>query len=268
MLAISNITTSLICFFILTIPQDLLASNMSLTHSPSTPKDTVATPVNKKSVPNGIGKKISPSMNRGNNKPTTASLYKPPKGMGRPWPTQGGGTRSQSNCNPQLAVLAPADHTGLTQSHQPNLYWYVSDICPGTFVFTLLEEEGIAPLIERSLEAPQQPGIQKLSLHDLNQHLKIGKRYQWSIALIVDPNHRSKDIVAMGGIARISDSIGKKDSEVLKKKTDAETYLESGFWYDGIEALSEKIEENQNAEVTAQRKKLIHLVGLKDIVTP
>ena len=98
---------------LLTLPVTVMAANErsadTMTKDGNAPLVVVAKPT---ASPMSSEKKQS-----GDNqteKKMTAPLYTPPKGMGRPWPTQGGGTRGSATCNPTLAVLAPNDHSGLT----------------------------------------------------------------------------------------------------------------------------------------------------------
>lgn len=200
-------------------------------------------------------------------KKLTSPIYTPPKGMGRPWPTQGGGTRGGTTCNPTLAVLAPKDHTGLTLEEQPSLYWYISESCQHSIELTITEEDAIAPLLEHQLPAPPHPGIQKVNLGNFPIHLKIGKRYQWSIAMVLDPAHRSKDIVAIGGIARVSSSSnqGMQLDQVHSTGT-TENFLMAGLWYDALESLSRKIEQAPTQELTDQRTTLLKQVQLDQIL--
>ncbi len=194
------------------------------------------------------------------------AVYKPPR-RGRPWRTQGGGTRGQDNCAPSIAVLAPNDHTGLTGQEQPSLYWFTSAVCATAIEFTIMEERGVAPLLEVQLPAPTQPGIQKVNLADHEIRLEKGKRYQWSVALVYDPQHRSKDVVAMGGIERmdpsaeVSDDLAKASFEQVP-----EVYTEAGLWYDAVMAISDLIDTtSNNVDLRKQRASLLKQVQLREV---
>lgn len=212
-------------------------------------------------------KSAKPSQTIQSEKSITSTTYTPPKGMGRPWPTQGGGTRGNTMCNPTLAILAPHDHTGLTLDEQPTLYWFISKSCQESFEVTITEEDTIAPLLEQRLSSPSHPGIQKVNLRDLNLRLEVGKRYQWSIAMVVDPAHRSKDIVAIGGIARVSPSShqGNQLNQVGSQET-TERFLQAGLWYDAVGSLSEKIEQEPTQALKEQRAALLKQVHLDNIL--
>src|SRR5438094_828534 len=60
-----------------------------------------------------------------------------------------------------LRVLAP-DHVGFTVKSEPTLYWYLSKVTTIPVEFTLVDTRKISPVVEKSLPAPRQPGVQKI----------------------------------------------------------------------------------------------------------
>ena len=190
--------------------------------------------------------------------------YKPPRGIGRPWPTEGGGTRGPGTSLPAIAVLAPDTHTGLTTREQPTLYWFISVLDRTPIEFTLIHERGIHPLVETRLKAPDEPGLQRVALADLGVRLAVGERYQWSIALVRDPQHRSKDIVAMGGIKRIepSEMVSARVANTAEMEAPG-IYAEMGLWYEALTAVSELIAADPtNRNLRRQRAALLEQVRL------
>src|SRR5262245_27846934 len=145
--------------------------------------------------------------------PARPLIYKPPLGLGAPGGLVAGGSRGANTClaaSPgdrnttlTLSVLAPTDHVGLTVQEQPSLYWYLSAATSCRVEVTLTDEQTIEPLLELSFSPPFHPGMQRVRLADHGVHLAPGVQYQWAVALVPDPDHRSKDIVAMGAIRRI-----------------------------------------------------------------
>jgi hypothetical protein len=163
-------------------------------------------------------------------------------------------------------VLAP-DHVGLTTQAQPSLYWYLSQPTTSPIEFTVIDAQGISPLLETRLQSPTRPGIQQVRLADYGVRLKTGMKYHWFVVLIPDRHSRSKDVVAGGLIERI------EPSEVLRIKLaqagKAQTphiYAEAGLWYDAVAAISGQIETASNAQnLRQQRAALLEQVGLQDI---
>ncbi len=193
-------------------------------------------------------------------------VYKPPR-RGAPAPGRrvGGGTRGTNKSLPVISVLAP-DHTGLTVQEQPALYWFASAVVDAPIELTVIDEKGIQPVLETRLAPPTQPGVQRVRLADYGIRLTAGERYQWSIALVLDPEHRSKDITAIGAIKRI------KRSEVKSTLTDVANteapyrYADAGLWYDAVMAISDLIDAApEDLDLRSQRAGLLEQVGLSEV---
>ena len=191
-----------------------------------------------------------------------ALIYKPPL-RGAPRTRVGGGTRGAGDNLPVLSVLAP-DHTGLTTTAQPTLYWYLSRPTAVHLEVSLITDDKIEPILEINQSAPQTAGIHSLSLADKGISLEPGVMYQWSVALVPDPQQRSRDIMASGTIQRVP-----PDASLARKLSAAPTvdrsqiYLEAGMWYDGLDALNAQIDAHpQNMALLAQRVSLLNQIGL------
>ena len=215
------------------------------------------------------GERSSPKAKRPTKpKVTTVSVpvYNPPnRGSPAPGRRVAGGTRGAGKTLPLVAVLAPG-HTGLTIQEQPALYWFVSKVVTVPVEFTLIDENGITPVFEARIAPPVQPGVQRVQLTDSGVRLAPEERYQWSIALVLDPEHRSKDIIAMGAIERINRA--ETDAMRLEDATKAEAafrYAEAGLWYDALMAISELIETAPaDQDLRKQRAALLDQVGLSE----
>jgi Domain of Unknown Function (DUF928) len=193
-------------------------------------------------------------------------VYKPPK-RGAPGGRVGGGTRGDSDAHLTTHVLAPGQVRGLTSQEQPDLYWYVSKVTEVPIEFTLIDEDGIDPLVETRLPSPIQPGIQRIRLSDFGVRLSPEKMYRWSVALILDPEHRSKDIVAS---ARIQRALPSEIPTTRLEQADAveATFIhaEAGLWYDAIAAISQAIREAPEESHFQQiREALLEQVALEEV---
>jgi hypothetical protein len=191
---------------------------------------------------------------------SSGPVYKPPV-RGAPGGRVGGGTRG-SDQTFVLSVVAP-NHTGLTTREQPELFWYLSKSISTPMEFTLMDDQGIKPLVETSLGVPSQPGIQRVRLKDYGVRLEPGKHYEWFVALVVDPKSRSKDVLAGGAIERI------EQPEAQPAMSDADLarfYADHGIWYDAIAAVSNLIEATPNDSVLRrQRASLLEQADLHEI---
>ena len=192
-------------------------------------------------------------------------MYKPPP-RGAPGGRVGGSSRGIGDGLPMLSVLAP-DHTGLTTQEQPSLYWYLSKPTTYPVELTIIDDQTIQPLLEKRIGGPIQPGVQRVRLADYSLRLSPGVLYRWSVALVVDADNRSRDILAGGFIQRIA------LPEVLPAKLAragmAQTphiYAEAGLWYDALTAISDLIDTSPNAPaLRQQRAALLEQVGLSEI---
>lgn len=214
------------------------------------------------------------------NKPavvTPTPVYKPPLGLGAPSGLVAGGSRGadiclaaglgKKNTTLTLSVLAPADHVGLTVQEQPSLYWYLSAATNCQVEVTLTDEQTVEPLLELKLDPPTTPGLQRVRLIDYGVRLSPGVRYQWAVALVPDPDHRSKDIIATGGIKRTETTEALQAKLVWANKTEVTAiYAEAGLWYDTVAAISDLIATApQGSALRTQRAALLEQVRLSEI---
>lgn len=145
-------------------------------------------------------------------------LYQPPR-RGAPNIRVGGGTRGLNGDKPVVHVFAP-NHVGLTISEQPSLSWYISKPSKMKLEILVIDEEGIDPLLELTLDSKDlKKGIQNINLAEHGVKLKPNVKYQWSVVLIAEEGHRSNDIVSSGMIERraikksLKEKLAKANSE-------------------------------------------------------
>ncbi len=196
---------------------------------------------------------------------TKTLFYQPPRGLGAPSAGRrvGGGTRGTNKSVPVLSVLAPG-HTGLTVREQPDLYWFASDVVTNPVELTLTLEKGDAPLLEKPLAVPVKAGIQRVRLSDYGVKLIPGERYTWSIALVLDPKRRSKDIIAVGTIERVERTDMNPAFLAAAPTTDAlYRFAADGLWYDAVMAISELIESSPSD--MSLRKHRVELLDQADL---
>jgi hypothetical protein len=166
---------------------------------------------------------------------------------------------------PFIAALVP-DHTGLTTSAQPTLYWYLSKPTTYKVQFTLIDDKGIEPIIEEYLKDVGE-GIHSIKLSDYRQTLLLGIEYQWFVSIVRDRDQRSKDILATGMIRRTEAPEIVADAMKAGRTGAYYVYAEHGIWYDALSAISELIEENPHDKfLESQRASLLKQVGLPEIV--
>jgi hypothetical protein len=177
----------------------------------------------------------------------------------------GGATRGWGDVELPLTVAIAPDHTGLTASSAPTLYWFLSHSIASPVVLTVIEDEAIAPLIERQIGAGT-PGLHRFSLREHGISLKPDTEYEWSVAIVLDPLDRSRDVVAQGNL-RIADNapalVGR-----LQNMTGTDlgaALMGHGLFYDAFDALAEEIGRSPEQRPRALRRALLEQIGLPEV---
>jgi Domain of Unknown Function (DUF928) len=197
--------------------------------------------------------------------PASVPVYTPPK-RGAPGGRIGGGTRGTQREVFMLSVLAP-DHSGFTTREQPTLYWFISSSTSLPVELTVMDPQGVQPILETRLPAPVAAGVHRIRLSDYNVRLAPGGAYRWFVSVVPDADRRSKDITAGGAIERVEMPEGLKAKVGQAPKSDLPSlYGEAGLWYDTVAAISELIEAApQDQSLRKQRTALLAQVGLTGI---
>jgi len=197
--------------------------------------------------------------------PISLPVYQPPL-RGAPGGRVGGGTRGMGEELIALLALAP-NHVALTVQEQPVLYWYLSKPAKYPVELTITIEKDTQPLLEKRIPLPSRAGIYPLRLSDFDIRLSTGIPYRWFLALIPDPDRRSRDIVAGAIIERVETPETLR-SRLLKASREEfpNIYAESGIWYDAVMAVSNLIDDAPgNPVFHRQRAALLEQVGLSAV---
>ena len=182
-------------------------------------------------------------------------LYKPPL-RGAPGGRVGGASRSAVRLTaplPRVELLAPADHTGLTASATPTLYFFVSRPVAVPAQFTISAPSQPAPVLEVAIPSPPAAGFYPLRLADYRVRLQPGIAYTWSVSLVLDPNAWSRNIVASATILYDPQAGG-----LTAGGAGAAALAGAGLWYDAVAAAA----QGQNLDRHAALDALTREVGL------
>jgi Domain of Unknown Function (DUF928) len=190
--------------------------------------------------------------------------YKPPP-RGAPGGRVGGASRGTYRTAaplPRIEPLAPEEHTGLSANPAPDLYFYASGPVYWPTRFTISEPMQPAPVIDAAITPPRSAGIYVLHVADYHVRLRPGVIYTWSVAAIIDPKARSRDLVATASLM-----LGTPDPAVAAAVRAAppvqraDLFAQAGFWYDAVSAAAEAAPSDRDAALDA----LMSEVGL---ITP
>jgi hypothetical protein len=192
-------------------------------------------------------------------------VYKPPL-RGSPGGRVGGGTRGASLEAPvSLSVLVP-DHVGITLKNQPHLYWFISRKTTHPIEVTITEKDAVKPVLEARLKPLEKAGFQCIRLEDHGVQLRQNVPYKWFVAVVTDPDRRSRDILSGGMIEVLSPSadLSARLSQTPKAKQPF-VLAEEGVWYDALAGLSDRIDASpKNLSLRKQRAALLDQVGLNE----
>ena len=170
-----------------------------------------------------------------------------------------GGSIRGADSELSVAVLAPAQ-IAVTIQDSPALYWFASDVISDPVELVLVLEGGEVPLIEVVLEPPLVAGIHRFGIPD-DIHLEQGRTYQWSIAVVPDPDSRSNDVFASALMTRVPAPAGL--SSIGNSQGRANWLASNGIWYDAISELSDTKDSSFPARLL--RARLLQQVGLSEI---
>lgn len=189
-----------------------------------------------------------------------------PPNRGSPMARLGGATRSASSgALPRIEALVP-EEPGWTLREDPVLYWYLSKPTDVRIDFVLLRLDPLEPVVEATLPAPKQPGVQRIALADHGVKLSPGVAYQWLVKLVPDPADRSYDRVVGGGLERVSAPTDLASALDDPQTSRAHALAKDGIWYDAVDVLSTGIESDPgNRTLWNQRAALFEQVGLPEL---
>jgi len=190
----------------------------------------------------------------------------PMMGLGGPSVRMGGFVRSVGQDGNSLAsveVLSP-EHVGWTSKASPTLYWRLSAATELPVEIVISDDESLEPLLETRLTGPQAAGIHALSLAELGLELSAETPYRWSVSLVVDDEHRSKDRFAGSALLyRPAAGASAADLASAGPGQAAHRYAARGYWYDAFDQLTLWWEaEPRSARLLEHRAALLEQVGL------
>ncbi len=218
-----------------------------------------------------VGPNFTPSVRSQNR----ATSFEPPPGRDIPrGGTAGGGSRSVGNaCSPSksgvsatLTALSPGGQLGLTQSSRPKFLVYVPQTSAQTMEFSLFDDK-MNGVYQMNLPVSNRTGLVSIELPENAPSLVKDKPYYWTVALVCNPNERTKDMVVGGWIehSELNDSL-KQELAKARGLERASLYAQKGFWYDAVNTLVEMQQtEPGNLAIAASWAELLKSVGLDAI---
>lgn len=179
-----------------------------------------------------------------------------PIGMGAPSGRVDAGSRGDGDEVASLYVIAP-ENIGLSGRSQPLLYWFQTAPAALPFEISILKPNDPTPVLRVRQSKATTGGFHHLDLAEHGVQLAPGVDYQWVVALVRDPQSRSRDIVSSGWI-RYTPARDKEEG-----RADATSLAAAGLWYDTVSALFAQISARPgDVQLAADRRDLFAQVGL------
>ncbi len=193
-----------------------------------------------------------------------APAYSAPPDRGAPERRVGGATRRPVE-PVEVVALAP-DHLGRTRVPSPTLYWRTTRDAGSRVDFSLaarLSDGRLAPVLETTIAPQAEAGIGSLSLAEHGVELEPGVVYRWYVAVVSDPDRRSRDVVAGAAVQRIA----RMPAHLVPGVEAAGIYASEGFWYDALGAVQTALADPPGSpdapdDLRAARRSLLAQVGI------
>jgi hypothetical protein len=186
--------------------------------------------------------------------PPGEPAYKPPP-RGAPGGRVGGASRGTIKATvplPTIDLLAPDEHTGLTTSATPILYFFVSQPIAWPTQFTISTATQSRPILEVNISAPRAAGVYPIRTADYPVRLEPGVLYTWSVSVILNPKARSRDIVASASLLRTTaEPTIAAALRAAPPDRRAALFAQAGLWYDAVAAAAEMAGLDRHAALDA-----------------
>lgn len=192
-----------------------------------------------------------------------AADFKPPM-RGAPDVRIGGGSRAVTMQLAKINLFAPKT-AGMTAVESPVLYWHLSKAIATTVEIKLLAAGVDKPVLLLS-SSGMGAGLHPFNLAEYGIKLQAGMTYTWQTAIVWDAAQRGKDTLNSATIqysppaAEVREQMSKADAA-----TRARLWMEKGFGYDAIAAISASIEANpEQLNLHETRAALLEQLGQVD----
>jgi hypothetical protein len=130
--------------------------------------------------------------------------------------------------------------------------------------FTLVDPDAIDPVLDVTLPGPFAAGFHTTPLARHGGRLEVGKRYDWYVAVMPDPERRSSDSVARGAVRRVSEP--ELESQLAGADSERALLLlaSAGIWYEAMDTAQQRVEQRPDDPTTrAERDALLTQVGIE-----
>jgi len=174
------------------------------------------------------------------------------------WMRQFGAVRAAPGAA-KVSARAPGDHTGLTLSRTPRLWWYLEQRTDLPVQLTIVDGEAIEPLVRVELPGPHAAGLHAFDLSAQGVTLAPGVDYRWFVSVVVDPDRPSRNPVSAGSLRVAADADARRQTvSSAAAPARGNTLAELGLWYDAFDFYASLAAAHPEVErLAAYRDRLI-----------
>jgi hypothetical protein len=178
-----------------------------------------------------------------------------------PMTTRYGGRRGENQDGGFITIVAP-QQAGIADQASPCIYFFFTQATSRDVEIAITRDGEIDPCFETRLTGISA-GLNQIDLHKSNLLLTPSATYEVVIAVVSDPQHRSRDQVCSTTVKcePLTDAVRQQICQPDGKpsKTQAMEYLQAGCWYDGFDSICKSIEADpNNPALHAWRWKLLN----------
>jgi hypothetical protein len=171
-----------------------------------------------------------------------------------------GGAGRDGETDQTLELVAPQVGIGLSSSDQPTLCYLLSGPVGGPLRLVISLPNRARPIADVALQPPGKSArIGVVHLRDYKIRLAANELYIWSVAMLIDPQAPSHDLVASALIRyRPQEPALRGDINQAVVQRDYTRLAANGYWYDAV-ALAEENHFRDGGAGLAQILKVLHL---------
>ncbi|MBK7950530.1 MAG: DUF928 domain-containing protein [Deltaproteobacteria bacterium] len=176
--------------------------------------------------------------------------YATPSGDGDSlvWMRQFGAVRAAPS-EARVAARAPGDHTGLTLSRRPRLWWALDRATDRPVQITIVDGESIDPLVRVELPGPHAAGLHAFDLSKHGATLAPDVDYRWFVSIVVDPDRPSRNPVSAGALRVAGPSDARRETlSSADASVRGNRFAELGLWYDAFDFYASLAEAHPEVE--------------------
>ncbi|MFO0688866.1 MAG: DUF928 domain-containing protein [Myxococcota bacterium] len=192
--------------------------------------------------------------------------YATPSGGGDSlvWMRQFGAVRAAPS-EAHVAARAPGDHTGLTLSRSPRLWWALDKATDHPVQITIVDGESIDPVVRVELPGPHAAGLHAFDLAKHGATLDPDVDYRWFVSIVVDPDRPSRNPVSAGAL-RVAGAGDARRATVSSAEASVRgnKFAELGLWYDAFDFYASLAEAHPEVErIATYRDRLAEVTNAK-----